>query len=128
VHGATAVADRIGGESTWYGSDAAALRSLVSSENRFQQSLHSRLPYSAGQVIWSARHELARTVEDVLARRTRALLLDARAAAEAAPLVASLLAEELGRDESWQARQVAAFRELAAGYMLGPEATGIRMR
>jgi glycerol-3-phosphate dehydrogenase len=119
VHGATAVEDRNDGDYGPYGSDAAPLNALVCGEPRFQERLHSRLPYSAGQVIWSARHELARTVEDVLSRRTRALLLDARAAVEVAPLTASLLAEELGRDESWQAKQVAAFRELAAGYLLG---------
>jgi glycerol-3-phosphate dehydrogenase len=61
---------------------------------------------------------MARSVEDVRARRTRALLLDARASAAIAPAVAALLAAELGRDEEWQRRQVAEYRELAAGYWL----------
>jgi glycerol-3-phosphate dehydrogenase len=61
---------------------------------------------------------MARTVEDVLARRTRALFLNARAAIEMAPETARLLARELGRDEAWQAQQVSAFRELAAGYLV----------
>jgi glycerol-3-phosphate dehydrogenase len=61
---------------------------------------------------------MARSVEDALARRTRALLLDARASVEAAPRTAALLAAELGRDEAWQRRQVAAYRELARGYWL----------
>ena len=60
---------------------------------------------------------MARTVEDVLARRTRALVLDARAALEAAPEVAALIAAELNEDAAWQERQVAAFRALAAGYL-----------
>ena len=76
------------------------------------------LPYRAGEVVWAARHEAARSVEDVLARRTRALFLDARASIEAAPSVAAILAAELARDQAWQDRQVAQFRELAAGYLV----------
>ncbi|AKC83520.1 FAD-dependent oxidoreductase [Verrucomicrobia bacterium IMCC26134] len=77
--------------------------------------LHPNLPYTEAEVRWAARHELAETVEDVLSRRTRALLLDARAASGCAPRVAEILAEELGRDAAWAEKQVAAFRELAAG-------------
>ena len=80
----------------------------------------SNLPYRVCEVVWAARHEMARTVEDVLARRTRSLLLDARASAEVAPAVAALLAAELGRDEAWQRRQVAEYQELASGYWLEP--------
>ena len=83
----------------------------------WNERLHANLPYSAGHVIWAARREMARTVEDALARRTRALLLDARASAQCAPRVASLLAKELSRNERWQDEQVTAFRALAAGYL-----------
>jgi glycerol-3-phosphate dehydrogenase len=62
---------------------------------------------------------MARTVDDVLARRSRALLLDARAAADAAPTVAGLLAEELGRGDGWAEDQVGTFLELARGYVPG---------
>jgi glycerol-3-phosphate dehydrogenase len=72
----------------------------------------------AAQVVWAARHEMARTVEDVLSRRTRELLLDARASIEMAPRVAELLAGELGRDEAWQREQVDAYTELARGYLV----------
>jgi glycerol-3-phosphate dehydrogenase len=61
---------------------------------------------------------MARSVEDVLARRTRALFLNARAAIDMAPAVAELLAAELGGDAAWKAAQVRAFRELAAGYLV----------
>jgi glycerol-3-phosphate dehydrogenase len=71
-------------------------------------------------VVWPARHEMARTVEDVLSRRTRALLLDARAALEAAPGVARVLAEELGRDGAWAEAQSASFASLAEGYIRVP--------
>lgn len=80
--------------------------------------LHPALPYSAAEVTNAVRTEMARTVGDVLARRTRALILDARAAMEIAPRVASLIAAELGRDENWENAQVRAFRDLASGYLL----------
>ncbi len=101
-----------------YGSDAPAGQQLLHEQPDWDQPLHRRLPYCAGEVIWAARHEMARTVEDVLARRTRALLLDARASQEAAPKVAALLAAELGFDEAWQRAQVASYRALAEGYLL----------
>lgn len=102
----------------YYGSDAAGLDALSRFDESARCKLHDRLPYSAGEVIWSARHELARTVEDVLSRRTRALLLDAQAAIEVAPHVAALLGQELCRDDAWQMRQCDEFRNLAAGYVL----------
>jgi glycerol-3-phosphate dehydrogenase len=100
-----------------YGADAPALRLLAAAEPDGAGRLHPRLPYRAAEVIWAVRHEWARTVTDILARRTRALFLDARAAMESAPQVAALMARELGRDEAWEAAQAAAFRELAAGYL-----------
>ena len=70
------------------------------------------------EVRWAARRELARTVEDVLSRRSRALLLDARASIAAAPRVAAILAEELGHDEAWTHAQVERYEQLARGYLL----------
>ncbi len=101
-----------------YGSDAVELKKLLGSARGWHEQLHPNLPYRVGEVVWGARHELARTVEDVLARRTRALLLDAKASIEIAPRVAALLAEELGYDEAWQAAQVREFNHLAEGYVL----------
>lgn len=101
-----------------YGSDAAAVRALASQSPELRAPLHPRLPYLASEVIWAARQEMALTVEDVLARRTRALLLDARASIEAAPSVAKLLARELARDEAWVLQQTQAYSELAQGYLL----------
>ena len=100
-----------------YGSDAAKVHDLIHSKPEWSALLHPRLPYRAGEVVWAARSEMARTVDDVLARRMRALFLDARAAIEAAPKVAALLAEELERDAVWVENQVSAFRELALGYL-----------
>ncbi len=102
----------------WYGSDLSGVRRLLEETPEWGERLHSRLPYREVDVVWGVRQEAARTVEDVLARRTRALLLDARAAAEAAPRVAALMAAELGRDTAWIEGQTAAFQELAREYRL----------
>jgi glycerol-3-phosphate dehydrogenase len=103
---------------TAYGSDAPELARLAAENPGWGEPLHPNLPVSLCEVAWAARHEMARTVEDVLSRRTRALLLDARASVEIAPAVAACLAAELGRDDAWAQGQVEAYRELALGYIL----------
>lgn len=102
-----------------YGSDAGAVQALAQTRPEWAALLHPRLPYIGAEVEWAARHEMARSVQDVLARRTRALLLDARASIEAAPAVAALLAAALGRDAAWQTHEVAAFTAFAQGYLAG---------
>jgi glycerol-3-phosphate dehydrogenase len=101
-----------------YGSDAAAIHTLAEDPVLGAQ-LHSELPYLAAEVVWAARAEMARTVEDVLARHTRALFLNANAAIAMAEPVARLLATELGRDEAWVAAQVREFCILAKQYRVG---------
>ncbi|HVI49528.1 MAG TPA: glycerol-3-phosphate dehydrogenase/oxidase [Chitinophaga sp.] len=101
-----------------YGSDAPLIQALAGDQPGLAQPLHHRLPYIKAQVIWAVRNEMARTVEDTLARRLRALFLDAQAAIDMAPQVAALMAAELGRDEQWQREQVTAFNKIAANYLL----------
>jgi len=98
-----------------YGADAEAIRTLAQ-DPALAVRLNPELPYIAAEVVWAARAEMARTVEDVLARHTRALFLNARAATAMAELVAKLLAAELGRDEAWVAAQVKEFCGLAEQY------------
>ena len=100
-----------------YGSDAEKIR-LLAADPALAARLHPELPYIGAQVVWAAREEMACSVEDVLARRTRALFLNARAATQMAQPVARLLAGELGRDETWIAAQVREFCELAKQYMV----------
>ena len=97
-----------------YGSDLAEIRKLPGAQTK----LHPALDLTEAEVRWAARHELARTVEDMLSRRSRSLLLDARASIAAAPGVAAILAEELGKDDAWAKSQTAAYEQLAAGYLL----------
>lgn len=100
-----------------YGSDAAEITRLAEAAPELGQKIHSRLEFSAAEVVWHVRHEMARTVEDVLARRTRALLLDARAAIEAAPGVSALMATDLGWTLEEQKCRVREFETLARGYV-----------
>lgn len=99
-----------------YGTDAAAVQALIDARPELARPLHPRLSCVRAQVVWAARQEMARTVEDVLARRTRALFLDAQAASDAAPLVAALLREELQQTADWEVAQVRSFCELARTY------------
>ncbi|RFP65328.1 glycerol-3-phosphate dehydrogenase/oxidase [Hymenobacter lapidiphilus] len=101
-----------------YGTDAPALRQLMREQPALAEKLVPDFAFTRAEVVWAARYELARTVEDVLARRVRLLFLDARAASRAAPVVAKLLAHELGHDVAWQQQQVTEFTELARGYVL----------
>ncbi len=100
-----------------YGSDLPALDALSLDAPALDQLIHPQLPYRLREVVWAARFEMARTVEDVLARRTHALFLHARAAIEAAPVVAKVLAQELNRTDAWMQNDLAAFVSLANGYV-----------
>ena len=103
-----------------YGSDADEIRKLIEADSGLGEPLHADLPYVKAEVTWAVRHEMARTVEDTLARRTRALFLNARAALAMAPKVADLMGSELGWDESTRTKQLAAFRDVASNYLLRP--------
>ena len=101
-----------------YGTDEAHIRRLMEQDVSLQTALVPHLRYTEAQVLWAVRYEMARTVEDVLARRIRILFLDARAAMQAAPRVAALMARELGYDGSWEREQTESFLQLAGNYLL----------
>ncbi|HEY0784331.1 MAG TPA: glycerol-3-phosphate dehydrogenase/oxidase [Acidobacteriaceae bacterium] len=117
IHGFYPDALEMLGELAVYGNDAEAVEALAAERPEWAERLHPELPYIAAEIIWAARHEQSRTVDDALSRRTRALLLNAAAATAMAPRVASLLAAELGRDQAWIDAQVRAFQKLAAQYL-----------
>lgn len=121
VHGFHRQAENFGALAV-YGADALLIQDLIRAEPALGAPLHPALPYCGAEVVWAARLEMARTVEDVLARRTRALFLNARAAIEMAPETARLLSRELSQDAAWEARQVEAFRALAEGYIVRDKA------
>jgi glycerol-3-phosphate dehydrogenase len=101
-----------------YGSDADKILALAAADARLGKRLHPALPYIAAEVIWGVREEMARTVDDMLSRRTRALFLNARAAIEMAPAVAALMAGELSQGQDWIDQQLRQFHELAEKYLL----------
>ncbi|MEO7271959.1 MAG: glycerol-3-phosphate dehydrogenase/oxidase [Vicinamibacterales bacterium] len=117
VHGATE--DRpASGSLAVYGTDAAEIAAIMRIEPELAQPLHPDLSVTGAEIVWAARAEMARTLEDVLSRRSRALLLNARAAIAMAPRAVALLARELGRDAEWQRDEVERFTLLAQGYLV----------
>ena len=121
IHGYHQHAERYGALSV-YGSDAPRILALADEDESLGGKIHPRLDMLGAEVVWACRAEMARTVDDVLARRTRSLVFDARAAVEAAAGVAGLMARELDRDEAWIAEQIRAFARIAEGYL--PESVG----
>ena len=104
-----------------YGSDEKELKELIASKIEWSGALSTETSLILGQVIWAVRKEMARTVEDVLARRMRVLFTDARLAARLAPQVADIMMKELNQSEAWKENQIRAFSELAKGYLLEDE-------
>ena len=116
VHGAKGAA--LEGRLSIYGTDGAALEALYDENAAYRKQLDEELPYTVGEAIWAVRHEMARTVEDVLARRLRALLLNAPAAMRSAPQVAEIVAQELGHDQAWIQAEIGRFQAVAQGYLV----------
>ncbi len=102
-----------------YGSDAPKVQELIDEKPEWSELVHPDVAVRAGEVIWAARHEMARTVEDFLARRRRVLFQDARKSIEMAPRVADLIARETGRDTAWRKEQVDTYTKLATQYLIG---------
>tara|TARA_R110002096_G_scaffold13569_2_gene47795 strand:+ start:2644 stop:4215 length:1572 start_codon:yes stop_codon:yes gene_type:complete len=101
-----------------YGSDQKGIKALVKESPELGEKLHPRLEFTKAEVVWAARNEMARTIEDVLARRVRILFLDAKAAIEIAPMVAIILAKELNKDDNWTQHQISDFSEIAKQYVI----------
>ncbi len=106
---------------SWYGSDALKIRAIIDRDAKMGEHVVPGYPYFKAEVVWAARREMARNVEDFLARRIRLLFTDARAAIKAAPVVAKLMAKELGHRRRWQKEQIEKFTQLASGYLLDYE-------
>ncbi|MCZ6704179.1 MAG: FAD-dependent oxidoreductase, partial [Ignavibacteria bacterium] len=100
-----------------YGSDAGKVEKLCKYKS-LNKTLHPNFKIREGEVVWSIRNEMARTVEDFLARRTRTLFLDAKASIEMAPKVAKLMAKELKKNRKWVKEQIDSFNEVAKGFLV----------
>jgi len=116
IHGSAAVLGRDDPLAV-YGSDAAEIRALTKAEPAWAAKVHPKLNVTCAEVIFHVRQEMARTVGDVLARRSRSLLLDAQASMSAAPRVGALMAAELGWDADKTEYEVDRYQKLATGYI-----------
>jgi glycerol-3-phosphate dehydrogenase len=101
-----------------YGTDEESLLNLVRENPELGESLSPGMKIIKAQVVWAVREEMARTIEDFLARRSRALFLDARESIRMAAEVARIMARELGKDSGWEADQVTSYSNLAKSYLL----------
>ncbi len=106
--------DRLG----LYGIEADVIHAVHLDDPRTRERIHPDHPYTVGEVIHAVRHEMAITVEDVLARRVRLLFVDAAAAIACSDKVARVIAAEAAHEEGWVAAQVQEFHALARAYQL----------
>lgn len=109
------------GDLAHYGSDAPKVKAVIEENQDFSKPLHENFKTRAGEVVWAVRHEMARRVEDFLARRTRLLLKDAKASNDIAPKVAALMAKELGHDDQWQYEEIRSYHSLTKKYLPASE-------
>jgi glycerol-3-phosphate dehydrogenase len=100
-----------------YGEGMTEIQSMIEENPKLGKQVDERLPYTLAEIIWICRNEMPVNVEDVLARRTRALFLNARASAVMAPGVAKIMAEEYGHDSSWVEGQVESYNQLVKNYL-----------
>lgn len=100
-----------------YGEDAKFLAELAQQNPHLDKPLHPDLSYLVVEVLWAVREEMAQKLEDVLARRTRALFLNVKASLEIAPYVAEIMKNELGKNDDWKEKELSEFRTLANSYL-----------
>jgi glycerol-3-phosphate dehydrogenase len=100
-----------------YGDNYSEIEKIISEDPSSGNPMHKSLPYTGAEVKWICRNEMAVNIEDVLARRTRSILLNSRASAEIAPEVARIMADTLGHDKEWQSTQVRSYNELINKYI-----------
>ena len=101
----------------YFGSDKPHVQLLADKDPSLKEKIHPALPYIKAEIVWAVQHEMCMTVEDALSRRTRALLLDARAAVVSAPVVAKLMANEMNKDAAWEKEQIEHFNQTAKSYL-----------
>lgn len=116
IHGSTNDVDS--SHLSIYGTDAAAINRLAEDNPGLSEKIHPAYPYTKAEVVFCIQHEMAVTIEDVLARRIRLLFLDAAAALQAVPVVAALFREYAGCSREWEQTQLNAFTDLAKGYLI----------
>jgi glycerol-3-phosphate dehydrogenase len=100
-----------------YGDRFNEIAAMIVENPELATPLDVRLPYTRAEILWICRNEMPVTLEDLLSRRTRSLLLDASASIDMAVEAARLMAGELGFDAGWQQEQLEAYYLLAKNYL-----------
>jgi glycerol-3-phosphate dehydrogenase len=100
-----------------YDKGESEIKDMISRVPELGKKLHEKLPYTVAEFIWIIRNEMPLSIEDVLARRTRSILLNAQASMEMAPVVAGLMASEMGFDSAWQKEQIESYSKLVRNYL-----------
>ena len=119
IHGFTENPEKFGNLAI-YGAAAEEIQKLIDEKPDLAEKLHEDLPYQKAEIVWTIKNEMPQTIEDVLARRTRALSLNTRVAIETAPQIAEIMADELKKDKSWIVAQIKQFKETAKNYLTDP--------
>jgi glycerol-3-phosphate dehydrogenase len=100
-----------------YGSHAAEILRMTKEHPGWARTLHLRLSYTEAEIRWICRNEMPVKLEDLMARRTRALILDAAASREMAAEAASIMAEELGKDKHWRDQEIREYSAMVENYL-----------
>jgi len=100
-----------------YGNKAVEIEEMMCEKPSLRELMNPLLPYTRAEIIWICRNEMPRTLEDMLARRTRSLFLDVRASITIAPVVADIMAEELRYDDKWKDQQLEEYNKLTINYL-----------
>ena len=116
IHGWTE--NKSDGDLSVYGADAKAIKEMIKEDDSLAEKIHPSYPFTKAEIQWIAENEMPVNIEDVLARRLRLLFLDAKAAIEVAPIVASMMAKITGKNKKWEETQMEMFNELANGYLI----------
>ena len=106
------------GDLGMYGADAIEIQGLAKKTPALKEKLHPQLSTIEAEVVWAVQEEMALTVADFLSRRSRSLLLNAKASVEMAPVVAELMMKELNKNKKWKKEQIKKYEELAGNYIL----------
>jgi glycerol-3-phosphate dehydrogenase len=100
-----------------YGNQAREIEKMIADQPDLGEPIDKSLPYTKAEIVWICRNEVPRTIEDILARRTRSLFLDAVASKDAAPVVAEIMAKEFGFGKSWQDNEISKYNNLITNYI-----------
>ena len=118
IHGWTKDFEKFG-DLKIYGADAEHIRKLIDENPGLGEKIHENFSYRKAEIVWICRHEMAQTLEDILARRLRLLFLDARAAIKIAPKIAEIMAGEMKKDKNWIREEIEKFEKTARNYLPG---------